>query len=209
VAITAFSQGIAYFHAGIDLLRSKSLDGNSFDSGDWFNRIDWTAQDNYFGTGLPPRQDNGADWPALRTVLADASIKPTPSEIGWMRDAFRDLLKIRASSRLFRLGSAAEIQRRLRFHNTGSAQQPAVLMAQLDGDGLAGAGFREIVYLVNVDKQAHELTTPALAGRPYQLHPVHLAPAAADRRVAAEAGYDSGSGRFVVPARSAVVWVLR
>ena len=41
-AFIAFSQGIAYFHAGIDVLRSKSLDRNSFDSGDWFNRIDWT-----------------------------------------------------------------------------------------------------------------------------------------------------------------------
>ena len=41
-AITMFSQGIAYFHAGIEGLRSKSLDRNSFDSGDWFNRIDWT-----------------------------------------------------------------------------------------------------------------------------------------------------------------------
>ena len=29
-ALVAFSQGVAYFHAGVDLLRSKSLDGNSF-----------------------------------------------------------------------------------------------------------------------------------------------------------------------------------
>ena len=43
-ALNAFSQGIAYFHAGMELLRSKSLDRNSFDSGDWFNRIDWTGR---------------------------------------------------------------------------------------------------------------------------------------------------------------------
>ena len=36
-------QGVAYFHAGIDTLRSKSLDRNSYDSGDWFNRIDWSG----------------------------------------------------------------------------------------------------------------------------------------------------------------------
>ncbi|RYF04574.1 MAG: DUF3372 domain-containing protein [Oxalobacteraceae bacterium] len=35
-ALVAFSQGIAYFHAGQDILRSKSLDRNSYDSGDWF-----------------------------------------------------------------------------------------------------------------------------------------------------------------------------
>ena len=59
-AVVAFSQGVAYFHAGVDLLRSKSFDKNSFDSGDWFNRLDWTATDNGFGAGLPPKPDNGA-----------------------------------------------------------------------------------------------------------------------------------------------------
>ncbi len=70
-ALNAFSQGIAYYHAGIELLRSKSMDRNSFDSGDWFNRIDWTGQDNFFGTGLPPAKDNAASWPLMRPRLAD------------------------------------------------------------------------------------------------------------------------------------------
>jgi len=40
--LTAFSPGRAYFHAGVDTLRSKSMDRNSFNSGDWFNRLDWS-----------------------------------------------------------------------------------------------------------------------------------------------------------------------
>ena len=55
LAINAFSQGIAYFHAGQELLRSKSMDRNSYNSGDWFNRLDWTYSDNGFAAGLPPR----------------------------------------------------------------------------------------------------------------------------------------------------------
>ena len=47
-AIAAFSQGIAYFHAGQDILRSKSMDRNSYDSGDWFNRLDWDLPDQPF-----------------------------------------------------------------------------------------------------------------------------------------------------------------
>ena len=69
-AVVALSQGVAYFHAGMELLRSKSLDRNSFDSGDWFNRIDWTATDNHFGTGLPPAPENGRDYALLRPLLA-------------------------------------------------------------------------------------------------------------------------------------------
>ncbi|UUZ52888.1 DUF3372 domain-containing protein [Massilia sp. H-1] len=75
VAINAFSQGVAYFHAGIDTLRSKSLDRNSFNSGDWFNRIDWSYQDNYFGTGLPPEADNGKDYALIKPLLANAALK--------------------------------------------------------------------------------------------------------------------------------------
>lgn len=32
-ALVAFGQGIAFFHAGCDLLRSKSLDRDSYNSG--------------------------------------------------------------------------------------------------------------------------------------------------------------------------------
>ena len=31
-----YLQGIPFFHAGDDMLRSKSLDSDSFDSGDWW-----------------------------------------------------------------------------------------------------------------------------------------------------------------------------
>jgi pullulanase len=206
-ATVAFSQGIAYFHAGQDILRSKSMDGNSFDSGDWFNRLDWTHADNFFGTGLPPKTGNAANWPLLKTVLADERIKPGPAEIAWTRDAFRDLLAIRASSTLFRLRTAADVLQRLTLHNTGPQQVPTVLVGQLDGQGYPGAAFREIVYFINADKQAHTLTLDALKGRPYRLHPVHAAPQAADRRAATQATHEDAAGRFTIPPRTAVVWV--
>ncbi len=206
-AVVALSQGIAYFHAGQDILRSKSMDANSFDSGDWFNRLDWSYRDNGFGSGLPPERDNGTQWPALRPLLADGSMKPGPAEIAWSRDAFRDLLRIRASSRLFRLPTAEAIAQRLRFHNTGPTQEPTVIVGELDGRGLPDAGFDEIVYLINVDRQAHQLDIAALRGRALRLHPVQAAPGAADPRPAAEARYEPASGRFSVPPRSVVVWV--
>ena len=205
-AITMFSQGIAYFHAGIDTLRSKSFDRNSYDSGDWFNRLDWSYQDNYYGTGLPPSWDNGSNWGVMQPLLADARIKPTGDEIAWTRDAFRDLLRIRSSSTLLRLRTAADISARLKLHNTGPEQVATVLVGQLDGAGHAGAGFSELVYLVNVDKVAQTVTVDALKAKGYVLHPVHRAFGAADRR-ALEAVYEGGSGRFTVPARTAVVFV--
>ncbi|MCU6496805.1 DUF3372 domain-containing protein [Rugamonas sp. A1-17] len=206
-AINAFSQGVAYFHAGFDILRSKSLDRNSFESGDWFNRIDWSYQDNYYGTGAPRAEDNGKDYALIKPLLRDAAIKPSPKDIAYARDAFRDLLAIRSSSTLFRLRTAADIKQRLRFHNTGSGQVPTVIVAHLDGAGYAGANFKSITYLINVDKVAQRVRVAEEKNHRYQLHPVHTNMAAADKRVALEAKYDAASGTFAIPPRSAVVFV--
>ncbi len=209
-ALVAFSQGVAYFHAGQDILRSKSMDRNSYDSGDWFNRLDWRYQTNHFGTGLPPKQDNfgkeGRDWPLARARLADASIAPSPADIAWARDVFRDLLKIRASTPLLRLPSAAEIRKRVSFPGSGAGQNPVLIATRIDGRGLAGAGFKAVMTMINVAPTAQTLELPEEAGATWRLHPVQRGAQAADPRLAREA--KAASGVFQVPARSAVVFVL-
>ncbi len=208
MAVVAFSQGIAYFHAGVDLLRSKSLDRNSYDSGDAFNRLDWSGQDNGFAEGLPPKNDNGRDWDLMRPLLVDASIKPTPDDITFARDAFRDLLRIRASTPLFHLRSAHEVAQRLSFPNTGPGQNPLVIAGVLDGAGLPDAVFDTLVYLLNVSPTAQSLVVPALAGHTLVLHPVLAAASAADHARLAGAHFDPASGRFDLPPRTALVYVL-
>ena len=72
-----------------------------------------------------------------------------------------------------------------------------MLIGQLDGRGHPGAGFSELVHLVDVDQMAHTLGVDSLKGKTYRLHPVHLSSSAADGR-AAEASYSP---------RTAVVFV--
>jgi pullulanase-type alpha-1,6-glucosidase len=206
-ALVAFSQGVAYFHAGQDILRSKSLDRNSYDSGDWFNRLDWSYQTNHFGTGLPPKQDNfgrdGRDWALARERLADPSIAPAPADIAWARDVFRDLLEIRASTPLLRLPTAAEIQKRVSFPGSGAGQNPVLVATRIDGRGLPGARFKALMMLINVAPTAQSLTLPDEAGARWVLHPVQRQ--GADPRIKHEARFEAA--RFDVPARSAVVFV--
>lgn len=206
-ATVALSQGISYYHAGMEGLRSKSLDRNSFDSGDWFNRIDWRFNDNYFGSGLPPKADNGANYALYKPLLANATIKPSSADIRWMRDVFFDLLRIRKSTRLLRLTTSAEIRQRLHFLNTGSAQIPTVLAAVLEGDGLPDPGFARLAYFINVDNKPHRISASSEIRKAYALHPVQRAKNAADKRVF-ESRYDAATGAFTVPARSAVVYVV-
>ena len=206
-AVVAFSQGVAYFHAGVDLLRSKSFDKNSFDSGDGFNRLDWTGRDNGFGAGLPPKPDNGALWDIERPLLANASLKPTTADIAWTSAAFRDLLRIRASTPLFHLATAADVRERVSFPASGPQQDPTVVAELIDGRGLAGARFGAVLVVFNVDRQPHTLDLPALKGRHWQLHPVQRDARAADPRIAHEARVDDATGLFTLPARSAIVFV--
>jgi pullulanase len=143
------------------MLRSKSGDRNSFDSGDWFNRLDWRFVDNHWGSGLPPKQDNADFWPLLQPLLAEPAIKPTPAQIRFTRDAFLDLLKIRASSTLWRLPTAQAVSQRLTLLNTGPGQIPTLMVGHLQGRGWPGAGFAEVLYFINSDVQAARLTCPA------------------------------------------------
>ncbi len=209
VALNTFSQGIAYYHAGTEILRSKSMDRNSYDSGDWFNRLDWTYQTNFFGTGLPPKADNAESWPWMAPLLANPNLRPSPADIIWANGVFNDLLRIRASTTLLRLRTAQDIRHRLSFPNTGPTQNPVVMVGHLTGQGYAGAAFKELLYFVNVDPTAQELTLPKEANKTYELHPVLASDQATDTRVRTQAQYNSTIGRFTLPARSAVVYVVR
>ncbi len=74
MATAALSQGPSLSQAGSDLLRSKSLDRNSFDSGGWFV-IHWDCRDgNGFGRGLPMATDNASKWPYATPLLSTVKV---------------------------------------------------------------------------------------------------------------------------------------
>jgi hypothetical protein len=82
------------------------------------------------------------------------------------------------------------------------------VVGHLDGAGYEGAGFKEVLYFVNVDKVAHTLTIDAEKAKAYVLHPVQRSAAAADRRPAEAASYQAATGAFTIPPRTAVVYVV-
>jgi len=133
VGLVAVAQGMPFFDSGIELLRSKSGDQNSYDSGDWFNRLDWSMQKNNWGVGLPPYATNPTDWPFWRPRLADGEVLVGPKEIQGMNEAFLNLLKVRKSSPLFRLSTGDEVNARVRFLETaaGPTQVPGLIVMEI------------------------------------------------------------------------------
>ena len=207
ISLTALSQGIPFFHAGDELLRSKSLDRNSYNSSDWFNRIDWTGETSNFGVGLPPAGDNQAHWSIMAPLLADAALRPGPQQIGAAYAHFKELLAIRTSSPLFRLRSAEQIQAALRFANTGPDQLPGliVMILRAVAGGLGcGPQWGQIVVLFNANRDAVEYAVDDLIGLPLELHPIQQV---STDQLVRETRFDPDSGSFSLPGRTTAVFV--
>jgi pullulanase/glycogen debranching enzyme len=207
VALVGLAQGIPFFHAGDDMLRSKSFDRNSYNSGDWFNRLDWSYQTNNFGVGLPLKSENDGDWSVMTPFLLNPAIKPGFDAIYCAHLYFREILRIRRSSQLFRLQTGEEVKRRVKFYNVGLSQQPALIVMMLsDRTGpVLDPRVRSIFVLFNVDRVPKTLTVPDCAGIPLDLHPV-LSCSIADP-IVRNSRYDKETGTFVIPSRTTAVFV--
>ena len=207
LSLIGLSQGVPFFHMGSDMLRSKSLDRNSYDSGDWFNRVDFTYQENNFGVGLPPAWDNQNLWPEMAPLLRNPSLKPKRSDILKSVEHLQNILKIRKSSKLFRLETGAEIKARVRFYNTGSNQIDALIAMSIDdtvGADLDPTVDRILIFF-NADKFDKYITLPELAHAPFILHPVQ---ASSSDPIVKSALFNAEKGEFKVPSRTAAVFVL-
>ncbi|MEW1995551.1 pullulanase-type alpha-1,6-glucosidase [Streptomyces coelicoflavus] len=192
MATAALSQGPALSQAGTDLLRSKSLDRNSYDSGDWFNALHWNCADgNGFGRGLPPAADNQDKWSYAKPLLGAVSVGCP--QINGASAAYRDLLRIRTGEQDFSLATAARVQSRLSFPLSGEDETPGVITMRL-GD---------LVVVFNATPERQEQRVEAAAGTGYRLHPVQSAGA---DPVVKDSSYTAKTGTFTVPARTVAVF---
>ncbi|MBW3795860.1 pullulanase-type alpha-1,6-glucosidase [Aeromonas hydrophila] len=138
LATAMLGQGIPFTHAGVELLRSKSMERDSYDSGDWYNRVDYTLADNNFDKGLPRKDKDGDNYPLIEKVLGK-HVKPSGADMATMMGFYQELAELRQSSRLLRLGSGAEVIKRVDFRNTGPDQEAGLIVMTVDDGVNAGA----------------------------------------------------------------------
>lgn len=146
LATAMLGQGVPFIHMGSELLRSKSMQRDSYDSGDLYNRVDFTAQKNNWNVGLPREDKDGSNWEVIQNVI-DTSAEnamPTAENIKVMKSFYDEFALLRASSGLLTLGHGEEIIKRVRFHNTGSEQQAGQIIMSIDNSGAQ--------YSANIDK---------------------------------------------------------
>jgi pullulanase-type alpha-1,6-glucosidase len=202
-AIVMLSQGVPFHQAGSDLLRSKSFDRDSYNSGDWFNVIDWTGETTNFGRGLPIADKNEASWPVMQPLLADTELAPSPEIVAETAANFQTLLELRYSSPLFRLQTAEQVMEVLRFLDGGPDAVPGLIAMTLydggEGDADLDAENELLVVLFNARPEAVAFNDPFLDSVDLSLSPI-----LADKERYAAA--DAESVGLSVPARSVAVY---
>ncbi|MCB0188679.1 MAG: DUF3372 domain-containing protein, partial [Caldilineaceae bacterium] len=208
LAFTLLAQGVPFLHAGSEMLRSKSLERDSYNSGDWFNRLFFDYSSNNFGVGLPVEAGFEAD--LMRPLLADPALRPDEAAIRQCVENVKALLTIRKSSPLFRLRTKEAVIARLAFHNTGPNQLPGLIVMSLSDqvDGLPSIDPHHdlIVVVFNATTHTQQFQKLDWQGCGLTLHPAHRASGDA---VVLTASVNDEAGMVTVPARTVAVFVAK
>lgn len=206
-ASVALSQSPSFWASGTEMLRSKSLDRDSFNSGDYYNAIDWTMHDNGFGHGLPVKSKNGAAWDHMRPLLENPDLKPSPEQIDSSSEIAMDFLRVRSSSRLFTLGSADLIRSKVSFPNSGEGAVDGTIVMLINDEAGVGsdvdAALDGALVVFNATDKTMTTAVDGLAGRVFKLHD---AQANGSDAVVKDSSFDAKTGSVTVPARTVAVF---
>ncbi|WP_422824069.1 pullulanase-type alpha-1,6-glucosidase [Xenorhabdus entomophaga] len=131
LATIFLGQGLAFDQQGSELLRSKSFTRDSYNAGDWFNRVSYDYKDNNYDVGMPERSNDGNNYPLINRVKNRAK-KPSQRELLQMNAFYQELLRLRQFSPLMTLGDGAAVKQRVDFVNVGPRQQIGLLVMTID-----------------------------------------------------------------------------
>lgn len=198
LSIPLLGQGIPFVEAGTDILRTKNGDQDSYDSGDFFNRIDWTGTDNYWGAGLPPAWKNIDDWSFWQPRLVAPEMKVTATQIEKAKTYFKALLRLRQSSDLFKMNDAENINRGLHFIDNDRQAEPGLIAMHLEDRN------ESLLILFNASRDARFFEHQKLQQN-WQLHP--LFDEKIDSVLSQVVLYPS-QGKIQIPGRTTVVLKL-
>jgi pullulanase/glycogen debranching enzyme len=183
LSFALFAQGIPFIHMGSEFMRSKSFLRDSYDYGDWFNRVDFSKRSNFYNIGLPPAEKDANNWPLIETVLAGHQDRDDiqGKHIQQSNDAFIDLIAVRMSSPLFRLTEQDNIITKVNFLNsahltiddTASHQSGLLVMHIDDTQGqLVDSQYQSIVVIFNTSGKEQKFSSDEVAANDFQLHPI-------------------------------------
>lgn len=210
IATAMLGQGIPFTDIGSELLRSKSFERDSYDSGDWYNKVDYTLEDNNFDKGYPRSDKDQSNYDLIESVLKTAQ-KPTKADMQQMVSYFEELTRLRKENPLLTLGKGEEVVKRVDFRNVGPEQVPGLIVMTIDDGVSTGTDIDPAndaaVVIINSTPNSQTVgdfkdgDDKAITLEGFQLSAAH----SKDNSIAGDASF--ADGHFTVPAWSAAVFV--
>ncbi|MDX1301546.1 pullulanase-type alpha-1,6-glucosidase [Photobacterium sp.] len=203
LATTLLGQGVPFTHMGAELLRSKSMQRDSYDSGDWYNKVDFTLQDNNWDKGLPRQDKDGSNYDIITKVIDGAGVnaQASPENMAQMVEFYKELANLRQSYSLITLGKGTEVNARVDFHNTGAAQEPGLIVMSIDNGENSGVDIDSsmdgLVIVINASNSVQDIAIDNVSG--LTLSPLHTSSLAQ--------GATFTDGKMTVPAWTPAVFV--
>lgn len=216
LSVPVLSQGVPFIQMGTELLRSKSMSPNSYNAGDWFNKVDFTKQSNNWGVGLPPELRDGITDEYVAGLFANTQTKPEPSHIEQASSVFTEFMSIASGSPLFSLQTAEQVMDRVGFHDGGKTQVSGLIVMSIDDGAGVVAGTEStpradldsavdaIVVVINATGMTQSPKVKTAAG--FTLHQTQQNSVDAIVKTASFAA-DGEDGVFTVPAYTTAVFV--
>jgi pullulanase len=203
LSFTLFAQGIPFLHMGSEFMRSKSYLRDSYDYGDWFNRVDFSKQSNHYNVGLAPADKDQDNWPLIKAVQKghQGRDQVQVKHIEFSAKVFEDMLALRMSSPLFRLTTAEDIIEKVSFLNTDNTLLGLLVMKLDDTQGKpVDVNAESLMVIFNTSTKVQTLTYTK--ANEYQLHPIQQK--GVDEVIKHSKADENG---FTVPALSSVVFI--
>ncbi len=218
LSTVTFGQGMPFLHMGVELLRSKSMQRDSYDSGDWYNLVDFNLTDNNWDKGLPRADKDEVNFALIQDVIDNNTTGADATNMSSMLAMYKEMISIRSDMPLMRLPNADEINARVDFRNTGSEQTPGLIVMTIDNGVVAGADlddrFDAVVVIINASPESQTAddfvdgTGAPIALSNFELHANHINNGISHGSTFADATTnDTTNGQFEVPAWSSAVFV--
>ena len=160
VATVMFGQSPVFDQQGTDLLRTKYFQNDSFNTGDFSNKVNYAAdQGNEFIPGaLVNKEKDLADWGAI-TEVSEYNSDVGAELKSKMSDTYNAMLTIRKEHDLFYLGDAELIKQHVSFLNVGKNQEPGLIVMKVTNPGDTGVvGNNMAVVMLNAKPEATSFT---------------------------------------------------
>ena len=130
-------------------------------------------------------------------------LDPAKADIEFASAIFREFLRIRKSSKLFRLETAEQIKDVVSFYNNGPEHIPDLIVMDLNDRNDVDPVYEEIVVLFNARPEEVTFSDSAFKAKKFVLNSIQEE--SSDERVR-ESNFDPASGTFTVPGRTTAVF---